>query len=231
MRIRKDGETTRQKILDAASRVFGEKGYREATHAEICRLAGVNTASINYHFGSKDALYRATWDHLAARLDAIYPIDGGVSQDAPAEERLAGNIRALLSRKADRTELGDFHKIRMRELMNPTGLLDEAIAGWLHRTKAYTRGIIQELLGQEASDFDIELCEMSLISQCFMAQGPPGKKKRLSLWRFSEKDIGRLAQHITTFCLAGIAALRRQLSQQKGESLHSSSYGDPHDVS
>lgn len=82
MRIRKDGEETRKRILCAAFQVFGERGYRDATHAEICRRAGVNTAAINYHFGSKNGLYQATWEYATSRADALYPLDGGVCADA-----------------------------------------------------------------------------------------------------------------------------------------------------
>ena len=57
MRLRKDGQETRHKILETACAAFAEKGYRDATNAEICQRAQVNSAAINYHFGSKDALY------------------------------------------------------------------------------------------------------------------------------------------------------------------------------
>ncbi|HOJ32171.1 MAG TPA: CerR family C-terminal domain-containing protein [Candidatus Hydrogenedentes bacterium] len=231
MRIRKDGENTRQKILQAACVVFGEKGYRGATHEEICRLAHVNTAAINYHFGSKEALYAATWDYLATQMDELYPIDGGVPLNAPADVRLEGNVRSLLLRKADRGELSNFHRIRMREIMNPTGILDHAIASWMQKMRTYTRSVIQELLGPKATNEYVELCEMSLISQCFMAQGPPWKKRKHALWKFDEKDTERLTQHIVQFSLAGIAEIRRRLeSETTGTRLQEPLTGDPHDA-
>ena len=52
------GQETKEAILENACKVFAEKGYRDATHAEICRCAGTNVASINYYFGSKENLYR-----------------------------------------------------------------------------------------------------------------------------------------------------------------------------
>jgi TetR/AcrR family transcriptional regulator, regulator of cefoperazone and chloramphenicol sensitivity len=55
---RKGGVATRKRLLAAAGRVFAEKGYRDATIAEICRLAGTNIASVNYHFSDKESLYR-----------------------------------------------------------------------------------------------------------------------------------------------------------------------------
>ena len=202
VRIRKDGEETRGRILRAALQVFGEKGYRDATHAEICHRAGVNTAAINYHFGSKDGLYQATWDEATARADALYPADGGVDRSAPPEARLLGMVRAFLRRRADEKQLGHLHNIRMMELVNPTGLLEKAMAVSHEKTRASFHKVIFELLGPAATQTDLEMCEMSVMSQCILAY----KKRRKGTWAFEADAVDRLAAHIMRFSLAGIAA-------------------------
>ncbi len=50
---------TRAIILDAAERLFAEKGFEETTLAEVGRAAGVSRATPGYFFGSKAALHRA----------------------------------------------------------------------------------------------------------------------------------------------------------------------------
>jgi AcrR family transcriptional regulator len=50
---------TRTIILDAAERLFAEKGFEETTLAEVGRVAGVSRATPGYFFGSKAALHRA----------------------------------------------------------------------------------------------------------------------------------------------------------------------------
>ena len=62
-RQRKDAKETRRRLLAAAAEVFAEKGFWEATHAEICRKAKANTAAVNYHFGTKECLYVEAWRH------------------------------------------------------------------------------------------------------------------------------------------------------------------------
>ncbi|MDR2837515.1 MAG: TetR family transcriptional regulator [Azonexus sp.] len=47
---------TRDRILDAAERLFMENGYDGASMRQITGEAGVNLAAVNYHFGSKEAL-------------------------------------------------------------------------------------------------------------------------------------------------------------------------------
>lgn len=210
-RVRKDGEETRRRILRAAFQVFGEKGYRDATHAEICRRANVNSAAINYHFGSKDGLYQATWDHAAERAARLYPVDGGVAPDAPAETRLLGLVRAHVQRRADVKRLGHFHRIRMMELVNPTGLLDEAIGAWRQRSRAHFLEVIREFLGPDATQADLEMCEMSVFSQCILAF----KGKHPNSWAFKADAVDVLAEHIVRFSLSGMRAVRDDIQARK----------------
>ncbi len=49
---------TRERILDAAERLFMESGYEGTSMRMITGEAGVNLAAVNYHFGSKEALLR-----------------------------------------------------------------------------------------------------------------------------------------------------------------------------
>jgi len=43
-------------ILQAAEKLFGEKGYQGVSIEEIARTAGVAKGLVNYHFGSKEKL-------------------------------------------------------------------------------------------------------------------------------------------------------------------------------
>jgi len=47
---------SRRRILDAAEWLFGEYGYSATSLRHIISKAGVNLASIHYHFGSKQGL-------------------------------------------------------------------------------------------------------------------------------------------------------------------------------
>lgn len=54
-----DTASTQNKILAAATKVFAEHGYRDATTRMICAEAQVNVALVNYYFRSKAELYKA----------------------------------------------------------------------------------------------------------------------------------------------------------------------------
>src|ERR1700691_6458239 len=49
-------DQTRTSILDAAERLYADRGFADVTMRDIVAAAGVNLAAVNYHFGSKDEL-------------------------------------------------------------------------------------------------------------------------------------------------------------------------------
>jgi AcrR family transcriptional regulator len=59
---------TKARILDAAESLFMEHGFEATSLRTITAAAGVNLASVNYHFGSKEELFQAV---LARRLDPM----------------------------------------------------------------------------------------------------------------------------------------------------------------
>lgn len=48
--------SSKDRLLDGALRCIAQRGYAATSSRDIARAAGANVASINYHFGSKDAL-------------------------------------------------------------------------------------------------------------------------------------------------------------------------------
>ncbi|TKB51981.1 TetR/AcrR family transcriptional regulator [Ferrimonas aestuarii] len=61
---------TKSRILDAAERLFAERGFADTSLRLITSKAEVNLASVNYHFGSKKELIQAV---LARYLDTFMP--------------------------------------------------------------------------------------------------------------------------------------------------------------
>ncbi|NVK24507.1 MAG: TetR/AcrR family transcriptional regulator [Gammaproteobacteria bacterium] len=60
--------TTKVKILNAAEALFANSGFAETSMREITAKAGVNLASVNYHFGSKKDLIKAVVDRYLERF-------------------------------------------------------------------------------------------------------------------------------------------------------------------
>jgi AcrR family transcriptional regulator len=74
------GEQSREAILQAAERHFGEFGYRAVSTAAIANDAQISDPGLLHHFGSKDGL-------LMALLNRRYSVD---AEKLRASERLSG---------------------------------------------------------------------------------------------------------------------------------------------
>ena len=80
---RPSADITRERILAAALDLFSERSFEGATTREIANRAEVTQPLLNYHFRSKDELWRAAVDGLfadlsatlAARLDGLRGVD------------------------------------------------------------------------------------------------------------------------------------------------------------
>ena len=69
--VRRTGADTRQEILNAATRLFSDYGYRGTSLADIAHEIGYSKASVLYHFASKEALLAELIAPAAADLQAL----------------------------------------------------------------------------------------------------------------------------------------------------------------
>jgi TetR/AcrR family fatty acid metabolism transcriptional regulator len=74
----------RKQILDAATRVFAEKGFHRATIKEIARVAGIADGTIYTYFASKDEVLLAVLDRLNETTERKQQFALGSEQDLKA---------------------------------------------------------------------------------------------------------------------------------------------------
>ncbi|MCF4115107.1 MULTISPECIES: CerR family C-terminal domain-containing protein [Dethiosulfovibrio] len=203
-------KTTKQKILDTAGIVFGENSYNEATIREICSLAEVNLASVNYHFGSKEMLYRALLEDILTTIIERHPaVPPG---DHSAEERLAFFLRAYVNRLVGEARIpGNEGRIALlsRELLHPSPIMTELMVEHVYPQRDILMSTVAELLGDDATRRQVLLCVMSSVSQCFYMIFFSDTIKAIGLaGEARDIDMDTLARHAATFALAGIKAIR-----------------------
>jgi AcrR family transcriptional regulator len=201
---------TRQRLLVTASRIFAEKGYQEATIAEICEQAETNIASVNYHFGDKENLYLEAWRYAFQEDLRNHPSDGGIDPDTSAEVRLAGRIKSLIARIADPNS--SFFAIVHKEMAQQTSLLQKIMEQEINPERQALIALIKELLGQNATDKQIQFCHASIIGQCFHLLKVKNMKLNEETRRYvmDLKDAKAFAEHVVKFSLAGIAAIKHE---------------------
>ncbi len=89
-------QDTREQLLDAAERLFSERGVRASSVRDITRSAGANTAAVNYHFGSKLGLLQAVCARRLKPLNAERIAGLVLLAEAPETPRLECILRAFL---------------------------------------------------------------------------------------------------------------------------------------
>jgi len=95
-------EETRRQILRAAAGAFAESGFVGATTRTVAARAGVNVATLHYHFGSKEGLYRAVLEVASKGTMPAVPAGHGGEAIALLVEGLFafGAERPILARLA-----------------------------------------------------------------------------------------------------------------------------------
>ena len=210
---RKDGLERKALLLEAATRVFAKKGFRETTIADICEDAHSNTASVNYYFGSKDELYAEVWKNAFHNAMEKYPPDMQLTAESPPEERLRALIRSLLHKMLDSGELGYAGQILLMELANPTEAIEHIKQDVIDPLRKRMISILRELLGEDAAEENVSFCAISVIHQCMGFGFKRGKLPPPLQAMDKSKLIKALANHITIFSLAGIKAVKERIGQ------------------
>ncbi len=90
--------STKDRILDTAERLFGEQGFALTSLRDITAGAGVNVASVNYHFGSKEALLTAVLERRFRPInqERLAMLDAVIAQAAGGRLPLEEVVRAFL---------------------------------------------------------------------------------------------------------------------------------------
>jgi len=77
---------TEDKIFNAATDIFEEKGLAAARMQDIANKAGINKALLHYYFRTKEKLFAAVFDKLAEKM--FQKFAGILEKDMPLEEKI-----------------------------------------------------------------------------------------------------------------------------------------------
>ena len=125
------GSETKERLLDAAEKLFGERGFDGASMRALTHAAGVSVSAANYHFGSKEALLRATLlrrveplnRRRLERLDAIECEAAG--QPLILESILEAFLRPIFDERAASVDATSrFRQVAARLYSDPPEIVD-----------------------------------------------------------------------------------------------------------
>lgn len=209
-------QVTRDHLLGAATRVFAEHGFKTATIRQISELAGANVASVNYHFGDKEALYlevlKRACEGIVATPASGVSSDGTVSSSARLHALVSKLLRSLLSGSADEESA----RVRLitREFMDPTPSLGGELAALIEQKTSGLEDILREFLGPHADEQTIRLFGMSILGQVLFHHGSREVVVRLLPGLpTGAAGIEVLSDHITHFAIAALKGLGDETPQ------------------
>ena len=137
-RTKEDAQATRLQLLEAAVRVFAEKGVSRTSLQDIAQAAGATRGAIYWHFKNKADLFNAMME------GAILPIEQAMQQIGhdPALDPLAELERAMLQAMH-----GIVHDPRTRAIFEIATLkveyVDELLAVKTRHAQAHANGTLQ----------------------------------------------------------------------------------------
>ena len=114
--------------------------------------------------------------------------------------------------------LGAFSRLYLRELVSPTGLIQDAWHDLIEPRRRRFHEILRAIIDPEAEQLSILLCELSIINQCRALITIKGSDLAYMLGRpLSPELLQRMARHIADFSLAGIKAVGKRYRRSAGD--------------
>lgn len=153
---------TKERILDAAEALFMVHGYEATSLRSITAAAGVNLASVNYHFGSKEELFQAVLTRRLdpmnqRRLDLLAALESHAHPQPVGCDRILGALFIPALELARDRERGGTNFLRLlgRAYADPAPfirkVLSEQYAQMIERFKAAFARALPELPRRELS--------------------------------------------------------------------------------
>ena len=179
-------------IIDAAARVFAERGFHGATTQDIADVLGIRQASLYYYFSSKEAaLEFVCLKGVEGFFEAAKTI---AARRESAQKRLISLIGSHLSPLVDRA---DFVKVFLNERQHLPRESRRRIGRWSRGLERIFEDVIKEGVakGEFRADLDVRLATLAILGMCNAA----------SSWQRKENiDVNDIAEEFARLMTDGL---------------------------
>lgn len=205
-----DGLETKARIIDCAGKLIAQNGYAKTTSKAICAAAGTNMAAVNYHFGSRDGLYKAVLEDVhnylinLEQMNAIY--QSGLTPREKIASFLELYINSILQENNWRLEVWS------RELMAPSPFIKQILQHKAMPKLDVLTKIFAEYLNLPANDPKIYIYIITTMAPfvlTFLARHSDAKN-----FVPSNALLPETAELMKTFVFAGLEAFKQPGDKQ-----------------
>ncbi|HOA63017.1 MAG: CerR family C-terminal domain-containing protein [Verrucomicrobia bacterium] len=205
--FRIDGEATHKRILETAGELFAAFGFAETSNKAIAAKAGVDLASINYHFGSRGGLYQAVLAEAHRRLISMESLQEVTAADLPARDKLKRVIEGIV--EAAVGQQGWHSRVLVRELMSPTSHLQVLQQNEVLPKFKVVLGILREITSIPPDDPALFRCAVSVMAPCAMML-VAGRNVPAVVEAVSSTPREALVAHLYHFAIGGLNAIGQE---------------------
>ena len=212
-RIRGDGEKTREALIEAAGELAAERGWANVAARDVCDLAGVNCASVNYWFGGRDQLYEAVLSRIP---DTIFSqeLEIEMVQYETAEEALRYFVTHHLMHSEDKRSWPMRVWAREVTATPSANLLAMARKIGVVRIKALQQFFADYLGIEDYRDTRVGAAFITTMSAVLIHMLIAHELRNIVIPGF-EKEPEKMRELIVRQVMAGLAARRDEIAQEK----------------
>jgi AcrR family transcriptional regulator len=160
---RRTGDERRQELVQAAFHVIAEQGFEGLRTREVAARAGVNIATLHYHFPSKEDLIRGVVDQMQREFER--QAQELAARGLTARERLHAELWQAYDVNRNEPELQIvLHELFLRSLRDPE------VQAIFSTMKMHWQGAIEDLLsagiydGSFRADLDVPATAVATIA-------------------------------------------------------------------
>lgn len=206
--------TTKDKIMDAAEKLFARRGFHGASLREITAAAGVDLALVNYHFGSKKQLLGAIIERRgetlnAERLQRLAAVRLSAAPAAPSTEAVVGAFLDPILDRLAHAGPGWHSYFSLIAYVNNSPEWGRKLMGKTFDgvVREFIRAVMESLPG--ASPEDIFWGYNFLTGALTLSLAETGRIDALSDGLCRSNDVAALQARLGPYVAAGLRALAR----------------------
>ena len=213
----RNADRSRTAILDAAEKLFAERGYDATSLSEVGTAAGVSRGTPGYFFGSKAELYQAVLERCFAEVREAVRAGRAraLAGQHPPEAILAGAVSDYFDCLAARPH---FVRLIEREALSTTSMLD---LGHLSAGQDALAAISAELGLEDSPSGEASQLLLSIIALCwFHLIHARTVAPAVGVSLDDADDLERRKRHIVGLVLHGLAGFERPATTLNHTSSH-----------
>jgi AcrR family transcriptional regulator len=201
---------TKEKILDAAEKLFVDNGFSGTSLRSIIKEAGVNTASVHYHFGSKEALIEAVFERRVAelnreRLKRLNDLEAQYGdRTAPLEDVIRAFLLPVMRRYCAGGHEGAVPKLMGRAVTEPDGIREPIRGAFREIAERFGRAIARAMPGLSREEVEWRL-HMMVGVMVFTVTGPILHCDKIHQF-YRSQDHREATERLVQFLAAGMRA-------------------------